>query len=95
MTPSNNPSTQRIYLKEIVNFAVKDDNFRNAVFKNSREAINSKHAELGFGYDELTNDSREVLDSLSSEELDELHTIFKKGKTAEAATGIGPPPEMF
>ena len=82
MAASNNPSNQKNYLKEIVEFAIKDDNFRIAFSQNSKDAINSKHTELGFSYNELSNESREVLDSLTSEEIGTLHTISQKSEIA-------------
>ena len=46
MAALNNPSNQRVYIEEIVEFAVKDENFRTAFSEKSKEAINSKHTEF-------------------------------------------------
>jgi hypothetical protein len=45
---------------------------------------------LGFGYEHLSNVSREVLNSITSEEFDTLHNIFQK-----AQRGGIKPREMF
>jgi hypothetical protein len=45
---------------------------------------------LGFGYEHLSNVSREVLNSITSEEFDTLHNIFQK-----AQRGGIKPGEMF
>jgi hypothetical protein len=90
MSTSNNSTDQSNYLKKIVELTIEDDNFRRALSENLKDVIDSKRAELGFGYEHLSNVSREVLNSITSEEFDTLHNIFQK-----AQRGGIKPREMF
>ncbi len=90
MTSSNNLSDQSNYLKKIIGLALTDDNFRRTLSENPKDAINNKSADLGFGHDKLSNESHEVLKSITPEEFNTLHNIFQKANKV----GIGPI-EMF
>lgn len=77
---SKNASHEEDYLRKLVAFAVEDENFRNDLILSPKEAIGSKSNQLGFSYDQLSDESREVISSFTAEELDTLRRIFLRAK---------------
>ncbi|HEY7079858.1 MAG TPA: hypothetical protein VH500_09160 [Nitrososphaeraceae archaeon] len=90
MSESNKSSKQTDNLKKVVGLAMTDSEFRKEFVKDHKKAIDDKHMELGFKHTELSDQSHEVLSSLTTGEIDTLHEIFKKAERG----GIRPV-EMF
>jgi hypothetical protein len=90
VSTSKNSDPQPDKLKKVVQVALINDNFRTALTDNLQQAIDSNRQELGFGYNDLSQTSRDVLTSLTPDELDTLREIFQK-----AQKGGIQPNEMF
>lgn len=78
--PSRNASHEEDYLRKLVALAVENENFRNDLTLSPKEAIGSRNTQLGFSYDQLSDESREVVSSFTAEELDTLRRIFLRAK---------------
>jgi hypothetical protein len=85
---SSDPQPEK--LKKVVQLAMVNGNFRASLTDNLQQAIDSNREELEFGYNDLSQTSRDVLSSLTPDELDTLREIFQKAKKG----GIQPN-EMF
>jgi TRAP-type mannitol/chloroaromatic compound transport system substrate-binding protein len=65
-------------LKQVVQRAMEDSNFRAGLAENPQQAIDG--GSFDFSYDKLTQTSKEILESFTSEELDTLSRIFGRAK---------------
>jgi hypothetical protein len=82
MSTSKTSSAQANYLRKIVQFAMTNENFRRALVTDPKQAIDSKRSTFKFDHSKLSQRSRDVVASLTSEELDTLYGIFQKAKKA-------------
>jgi hypothetical protein len=89
---SRKASSEEDYLRKLFASAVEDENFRNDLILSPKEAIGSKSNQLGFSYDQLSDESREVISSFTAEELDTLRRIFLRAKKVDINLD---PREMF
>src|ERR1051326_82134 len=83
MSSSGNAASEEDYLRKLVSFAIENESFRNELTLNPKEAISSRNNELGFSYNQLSDESREVVSSFTAEELDTLRRIYIRAKNVD------------
>jgi hypothetical protein len=83
MSASKNYSGEEEPLRKIVAQAITNEDFRNELTLNPERAINDASRDLGFTYDKIPEESREVLNSFTAEELDTLHRIYMRAKEVD------------
>ena len=79
-------------LKKIVGFAIENEEFRNSLMSNAKDAIDSHAKQFGFDYSQLSQESQDVISSFTADELNTLSTIFQRAKSSDTPID---PVEMF
>jgi hypothetical protein len=71
---------QPTLMREIVGLAITDRTFREAIRTNMQQAISDKRTSLGFEYADLTQQSVQILQSITPQEFDMLEGLYEKGR---------------
>ncbi|MEP6577130.1 MAG: hypothetical protein ABJB85_11940 [Nitrososphaerota archaeon] len=69
-------------MRKVVQLAMTNVNFRRGLVSDPKQAIDGKSGNLKFDHAKLSQRSRDVIASFTSEEVDTLYNIYQKAKKA-------------